>query len=54
MSSDQNNNSGCLFPFGDDFLPIFMFFFHVNQPDPGGSGYEDEDDEDDDNVDRDD
>lgn len=46
MGSDQNNNSGCLFPFGDDFLPIFMFFFHVNQPNPGVPGFdEDEDDE---------
>ena len=46
MGSDQNNNSGCLFPFGDDFLPIFMFFFHVNQPNPGASGVYEEDEED--------
>ena len=45
MSSNQNNNSGCLFPFGDDFLPIFMFFFHVNQPNPGASGFDDDEDE---------
>ena len=44
MSSDQNNNSGCLFPFGDDFLPILMFFFHVNQPNPGARSFDDEDD----------
>ena len=46
MSSDQNNNSGCLFPFGDDFLPILMFFFHLNQPNPGASGFDDEEEED--------
>ena len=46
MGSDQNNNSGCLFPFGDDFLPILMFFFHVNQPNPGASGFDEEDEED--------
>lgn len=45
MTSDQNNNSGCLFPFGDDFLPILMFFFHVNQPNPGASGFDDEDED---------
>ena len=43
MTSDQNSSSGCLFAFGDDFLPILMFFFHVNQPNPGTSGFEDED-----------
>ena len=48
MGSDQNNNSGCLLPFGDDFLPILMFFFHVNQPSPDTSGF---DEEDEDNVD---
>ncbi len=47
MGLDQNNNSGCLFPFGDDFLPVFMFFFHLNQPDPGASGFDEEDEEDD-------
>lgn len=31
MGSDQNNNSGCLFPYGDDFLPILIFLFHLNQ-----------------------
>jgi len=46
MSSDHNNNSGCLFPFGDDFLPILMFFLHVNQPNPDTSGFYDEDEED--------
>ena len=45
MGSDQNNNSGCLFPFGDDFLPILMFFFHVNQPNPGASGFDEEDED---------
>jgi len=34
MGSDQNNNSGCLFPFGDDFLPIFMFFSTLIKPTP--------------------
>ena len=47
MSSDQNNNSGCLFPFGDDFLPILMFFIHVNQPNPGASSFDDDEDEED-------
>lgn len=47
MTSDQNNNSGCLFPFGDDFLPILMFFFHVNQPNPGVPSFDDEDEEED-------
>jgi hypothetical protein len=47
MGSDQNNNSGCLFPFGDDFLPIFMFFFHLNQADSSATQF-DEDNEDDD------
>lgn len=47
MGSDQNNNSGCLFPFGDDFLPILMFFFHVNQPNPGVPSFDDEDEEED-------
>lgn len=46
MSSDQNNNSGCLFHFEDDFLPIIMFFFHVNQPNPGTSDFDDEHKED--------
>ena len=46
MSSDQNNHSGCLFPFGDDFLPILMFFFHVNQPNPGASIFDEEDEDD--------
>ena len=54
MTSDQNNNTGCLFPFGDDFLPILMFFFHVNQPKPGESGFDDEDEEDNDEGDLDD
>ena len=48
MDSDQNNNSGCLFPFGDDFLPILMFFFHVNQPNPGARSFDDEDEDNDD------
>jgi hypothetical protein len=47
MSSDQNNNSGCLFPFGDDFLPILMFFFHLNQADSIET-QQDEDEEDED------
>ena len=47
MGSDQNNNTGCLFPFGDDFLPILMFFFHVNQPHPGVPSFDDEDEEED-------
>mgnify|MGYP001336526567 FL=1 len=46
MGSDQNNNTGCLFPFGDDFLPILMFFIHVNQPNPGASIFEEEDEDD--------
>ena len=45
MGSDQNNNSGCLFPFGDDFLPILMFFFHVNQPNPGEPSFDDDDED---------
>lgn len=53
MGSDQNNNTGCLFPFGDDFLPILMFFFHLNQPNPGASGYENEDYEDDEDEEQD-
>ena len=47
MGSDQNNNTGCLFPFGDDFLPILMFFFHVNQSNHGASGFDDEDEDED-------
>ncbi len=31
MSSERYNNSGCLLPFGDDFLPILMFFLSSNQ-----------------------
>lgn len=59
MDSDQNNNSGCLFPFGDDFLPIFMFFFHLNDPGQGSTDFEDpfqtdpEDSESDDDEDND-
>ena len=57
MSSDQRNNSGCLFPFGDDFLPIFMFFFHLNQADTITPQFDQEDDveldEDDDGGDED-
>lgn len=34
MDSDNNNNPGC-FPFSDGFLPIFMFFFHLNDPGQG-------------------
>lgn len=44
MSSDQNNNSGCLFPLWDDFLAIFMFFFLL-QPPGSGSPFFDEDEE---------
>jgi hypothetical protein len=44
MTSGDNNNSGCLFPFGDDFLPILMFFFHVNQANSSNPQF-DEDDE---------
>ncbi len=41
MDSDSNNNSGC-FPFSDDFLPIFMFFFHLNDPNQGNlNNYDD-------------
>ena len=47
MGSDQNNNSGCLFPFGDDFLPILMFFFHINQPNLSASDFDEEEDEED-------
>lgn len=47
MSSEHNNNSGCLFPFGDDFLPILMFFFHVNQPNSGASAIDEVDEEED-------
>jgi len=43
MTSDQNNSSGCLFPFGDDFLPILMFFFHLNQQNPRAPPFDDED-----------
>ena len=46
MGSDQNNNSGC-FPFGDDFLPILMFFFHLNQAESSAPQYMDDDDDDD-------
>jgi len=46
MTSDQNSSSGCLLPFGDDFLPILMFFFHVNQPNPDTSGFHEDDEED--------
>ena len=46
MGSDKNNNSGCLFPFGDDFLPILVFFFHINQPSTPQFEEEDEDEED--------
>lgn len=45
MGSDQNNNSGCLFPFGDDFLPILMFFFHVNQPNADTSSFHEEEED---------
>jgi hypothetical protein len=48
MTSDQNNNSGCLFPFGDDFLPIFMFFFHLNQADNPKPLFDEDDEEEDD------
>jgi len=46
MDQDRRSNSGCLFPFGDDFLPIFMFFFHLNDPDPLQSQIEEEEEED--------
>ena len=56
MGSDHDNNSGCLFPFGEDFLPILIFFFHLNDPcqgltdldDPFQTDSEDSDDDDDD------
>lgn len=47
MTSGQNNNTGCLFPFGDNFLPIIMFFFHVNQPNPGAPSFDDENEDED-------
>jgi len=50
MSSDPNNNSGCLFPFGDDFLSIFMFFFHMNAPNPTDQQGEEDDEDDDDQI----
>ncbi len=34
MDPDLDKNTGCLFPFGDDFLSVFMFFFHLNAQDP--------------------
>lgn len=45
MSSNQNNNSGCLFPFGDDFLPIIMFFFHLNQADSNAPQFDEDEEE---------
>lgn len=45
MGSDQNNNSSCLLPFGDDFLPILMFFFHLNQAESGVPQFDEEIDE---------
>lgn len=45
MDSDQNNNSGCLFPFGEDFIATLAFFFHVDQPAPGASGFDEDDEE---------
>ena len=54
MTSDQNNSSGCLFPFGDDFLPILMYFSHVNQPNPGASGFDEDDEENEDEEDEED
>lgn len=32
MGSNQDQHSECLFPFGDDFLPILAFFFNNNDP----------------------
>lgn len=51
MNPDNpNNNSGCLFPFGDDFLPIFMFFFHMNAPNPPEQQGEEDDEDDNDQI----
>lgn len=47
MNTDNNNRTGCLFPFGESFLPIFMFFFHLNQPPPETISLDEEDEEDD-------
>ena len=44
MGTNQDHKSGCLFPFGDDFLPILVFFFNIN--DPRNNAYTIEKDED--------
>ena len=31
MTSDRSNNSGCLFPFGDDLLALLVFSHIVDE-----------------------
>ena len=31
MTSDRSNNSGCLFPFGDDLLALLVFSHILNE-----------------------
>ena len=48
MGNDYSDNSGCLFPFGDDFLPLFALLV-LNQEERRRREQElEEEDEDDD------
>jgi len=53
MGTNQDHDSGCLFPFGDDFLPILAFFFSINDPRHNAYTIQEDDLEDEDPEDED-
>jgi len=45
MDLQRQNNSGCLFPFGDGLLPNLVFFLQLNEHILEGKQIEDDEDE---------
>ena len=45
MDLQRQNNSGCLFPFGDGLLPHLVFFLQLNEHSLEGKQIEDDEDE---------
>jgi len=45
MDLQRQNNSGCLFPFGDGLLPNLVFFLQLNEHSLEGKQIEDDEDE---------
>ena len=53
MDLQRQNNSGCLFPFGDGLLPNLVFFLQLNEHSLEGKQIEDDEDEEEDEEDDD-